>query len=640
MVFILISHDTKRSVTGNPYVKNYEFDFNFGLPWGNSPVVMTSVIGHLNGLEFLPRYRSWRSCDPGSLFEAPVESTVDKDKTAIANNITQQARYAKALFIWTDCDREGEHIGSEVRQAAWKGNNAIEIKRAQFSNTERAHVIRAAQNPINLDDRQVNAVAARIEIDLRLGAAFTRFQTLTLQTMGQEFQDRTVSYGSCQFPTLGFVVDRYFRVKNFVPEAFWSIKVAHQRDDMEVSFSWRRHRLFDRAAVVILFEKCLTARIAKVTKLQKEPTSKWRPLPLTTVELQRLGSMYLRMDSQRVMKIAEDLYTKGFISYPRTETDSFDKGIDLRKLIEKQVQDAAWGSHAQGLLSGHFKQPRGGRNNDQAHPPIHPVNYVLPSSLPDDDRRVYEFVVRRFLACCSEDAKGESTTVEIEYGDETFFANGLIVLERNYLDVYPYEKWTSSQPLPRFALHETFEPTEANIVEGETTAPGYLTEPELISLMDANGIGTDATMAEHITKIREREYVMARSRGGGGQTVGSNTRGGRGGRRGRDGGRSGSSAGVESSGGSVQQFIPTTLGVALIEGYDGMGLETSLGKPFLRKEMEIKMREICTGRKSRNDMVHETLEQYREVFVKTQQQVEVLKRASCPGMVMGRRTMC
>ena len=603
---------------------------------------MTSVIGHLNGLEFPSQYKNWHSCDPGSLFDAPVECNVDKDKKAIADNIAQQAKYARALFIWTDCDREGEHIGSEVRQAACRGHNGIDVKRAIFSNTERAHVIRAAQNPAILDERQIHAVAARIEIDLRLGAAFTRFQTLALQTMGEELREQVISYGSCQFPTLGFVVDRYFRVKNFIPETFWSIKVLHERDGMDVAFSWRRHRLFDRAAVIVLFERCLTARIATVTKLQKKPTSKWRPLPLTTVELQKLGSMYLRMDSQRVMKIAEDLYTKGFISYPRTETDSFDKGIDLRKLVEKQVQDSTWGTYAQGLLDGRFKQPRGGRNNDQAHPPIHPVNYVLPTSLPVDDRRVYEFVVRRFLACCSDDAKGESTMVEIAYGDETFFANGLIVLERNYLDVYTYERWTSSQPLPRFDLHETFEPTEANIIDSQTTPPGYLTEPELISLMDANGIGTDATMAEHISKIKERQYVMTRARAGGGLAVNSagvSTRGGRGGQGGRGGrgsrgsGRAGSPAGLGgNSGGSVQQFIPTTLGVALIEGYDSIGLETSLGKPFLRKEMELKMKETCAGRKSRNDMVHETLERYRDAFVRAQQQVELIKAVGLPAM--------
>lgn len=73
---------------------------------------------------------------------------------------------------------------------------------------------------------------------------------------------------------------------------------------MDVTFSWRRHRLFDRMSVVIIFERCLESRLAVVTKLQKKPTRKWRPLPLTTVELQRLGSMFLRMDSQKVMKVS------------------------------------------------------------------------------------------------------------------------------------------------------------------------------------------------------------------------------------------------------------------------------------------------------------------------------------------------
>ncbi|KAI9881076.1 MAG: DNA topoisomerase [Pleopsidium flavum] len=556
---------------------------------------MTSVIGHLNALCFEQRYRNWHSCRPGELFDAPVIESVDPDKATIAENIKQQARYAKALFIWTDCDREGEHIGAEVRQQAIKGNSRLEVRRARFSNTERAHVFQAALNPIHLDDRKVNAVAARIELDLRLGASFTRLQTLNLQTMGGPLQELMISYGSCQFPTLGFVVDRYLRVRNFVPEKFWGIDLTHRRDGINVSFSWGRVHLFDRMAVIIFFERCLTARSAKVSKMNKRPTSKWRPLPLTTVELQKLGSSFLRMDSQKVMKIAEELYTKGWISYPRTETDQFDKGIDLKKLIEKQVQDRNWGPFAHGLMDGNFKQPRTGRNNDQAHPPIHPVNYVAGDALRDEERRVYEFVVRRFLACCAEDARGELTTVEIEYGSETFHTSGLIVLERNYLDVYPYDRWESSQQLPRFTLGEVFEPTEANIVEGKTGPPGYLTEPELISLMDANGIGTDATMAEHIVKIKERRYVETRSRGGG------------------------------RGGNAVQEFIPTNLGIALIEGYDNMRFETSLGKPFLRKEMELKMKEICAGTKSRNDFVHETLEQYREVFVKTQQQMDVLK---------------
>lgn len=110
--------------------------------------------------------------------------------------------------------------------------------------------------------------------------------------------------GSCQFPTLGFVVDRYFRVRNFKPEQFWSIKVTHNREGKKVNFNWKRVHLFDRAAVVVLFERCLAAKIAKVTDVKKKPTSKRRPLPLTTVDLQMMGSRYLRMDSQKVMKVS------------------------------------------------------------------------------------------------------------------------------------------------------------------------------------------------------------------------------------------------------------------------------------------------------------------------------------------------
>ncbi|KAL1990600.1 hypothetical protein VTN49DRAFT_6439 [Thermomyces lanuginosus] len=631
-----------RNIRGNKYVKNYIFTFNFGPPWGTCEVTMTSVLGHLTQLEFAQQYRAWQSCPPSQLFEAPVVEQVAEDYRSLADNIKQQARNAKALFIWTDCDREGEHIGTEIRKQARAVNANIQVKRAKFSNTERAHVLRAARSPVDLDERQANAVAARMELDLRIGAAFTRLQTLQLQSLGLALQDRIISYGSCQFPTLGFVVDRYLRVQNFKPEPFWSIKVMHQRDGINVNFNWRRNHLFDRAAVTVLFERCLAAKKATVTKVTKKPTSKWRPLPLTTVDLQMMGSKYLRMNSSDVMKIAEGLYTRGFISYPRTETDQFDKGIDLKKLIEKQVHDNQWGQYARELLDGKFRTPRAGKHNDQAHPPIHPVSGAGSEALSFEERKVYEFITRRFLACCSDDAKGQTSEVEIQYGDEEFHAKGLIVLERNYLDVYIYDKWESSQKLPTFEVGERFEPTEANITEGKTSPPGYLTEPELIALMDANGIGTDATMAEHIAKIKTREYVATRPRGGGAAAADdddgastSNRRGGRGGGRGsgggRRGGRNANSNRSGSSGGGVEEFIPTRLGVALVEGYDNVVRNLpdspSLSKPFLRKEMELRMRDICAGTKSRTEVVQQSLEMYREVFVTTQRRIELLKEA-------------
>ena len=426
--------------------------------------------------------------------------------------------------------------------------------------------------------------------------------------------------GSCQFPTLGFVVDRYFRVQNFVPEQFWSIKVTHRRDDINVVFNWRRTRLFDRAVVVILFERCIAANLAIVTKVQERPTKKWKPLPLTTVELQKMASRFLRMNSQMAMTVAEQLYNKGFISYPRTETDRFDRGMNLRALVEKQTPDNRWGPFAQNLIIGAFNQPREGRNDDKAHPPIHPIAYAAPAALTDAEGRVYEFVTRRFLGCCSEDAKGQATDVEIEYGDEVFHSHGVVVLERNYLDVYPYENWTSTT-LPRFRLRESFEPTEAIITDGKTSAPGYLTEPDLIALMDANGIGTDATMAEHIDKIKERAYVFTRPVGGG---AGRSNHGGSAPGHSRSSGRGGA-VGGGGGGGGMEEFVPSTLGVALVAGYDEMGFETSLSKPFLRQELELRMKAICEGRAARADVLRESLRQYKDVFMQSKEKLGLLR---------------
>ncbi|KAI0456111.1 DNA topoisomerase [Xylaria acuta] len=629
--------------TPEKYIKNYVFDYDFGRPWGKCQVTMTSVLGHLTTAEFPPEYKKWDYPPPDRLFDAPVNVVVAADKKKVADNIEKQARYANALCIWTDCDREGEHIGYEICEAARKGNRTLDIKRARFSNIERAHIINASKTLINLDHKQVNAVASRIELDLRIGYAFTRFLTTSLRTLGGPFQSLLLSYGSCQFPTLGFVVDRYFRVRNFKPEPFWSIKVMHKREGIDVNFSWARHRLFDRASVIILYERCLMAKKAKVTKVQEKPTKKWKPLPLTTVELQKMATRFLRMTGQQAMETAEGLYNKGFISYPRTETDRFDPGMNLRALVQKQTQSQTWGGFAQNLVDGGFQQPRQGRNDDKAHPPIHPITFAAPSVLSDQEKRVYEFVVRRFLACCSEDAKGVATDVDILYGEESFHAHGVVVLEQNYLEVYVYEKWTGSVQLPKFTVGELFEPTEALMTEGKTAPPNYLTEADLIALMDANGIGTDATMAEHIQKIQERDYVRTVPRTNRANEEANDVegdqpaRGGRGGRSTRGGrargGRGGRGGGTTANGhGGIMEFIPTQLGVALIEGFDRMNFETSLGKPFLRKEMELKMKAICEGRTTKEVVLDESIQQYRHVFMQSQQKLSVLKTVGIPSV--------
>ncbi|CUA68183.1 DNA topoisomerase III [Rhizoctonia solani] len=493
------------------------------------------------------------------------------------------------LMIWTDCDREGENIGAEVEAVCLRSNPRIRVKRARFSAIIPAQIHRAAQNPVDLDRAQADAVEARILLDLRYGAAFTRMQTLTLQPRFPQLEEGLISYGPCQFPTLGFVVSRYEQVQAFVPEPFWyiylSIVSPDAEDEEDTVFLWRRHHIFEFDVALALYEGTVENPMARVTKVTKKPTKKWKPLPLTTVELQKAASRLLHMTPKKALDVAEKLYNDGFLSYPRTETDQFDPAFDFDSLIAKQTVDPEWGAFATGLQNGGFQRPRDGKKNDKAHPPIHPTAHA--GNLTPEAKKVYEYVTRRFLACCSKDAEGFQTTVDVVVNDEEFYATGLIVLERNYLEVYKYDKWTGKH-LPDFQEGQEFMPNVCELRDGETSSPSLLTEADLVTLMDKNGIGTDATIAQHIQTIIDRQYVISRQEG------------------------------------STKYLVPSTLGIGLIEGYNRIGFDKSLSKPLLRRETERMMVQVCERQTTKADMMTWSIEQYKEVFIRARQQFHLV----------------
>lgn len=270
-----------------------------------------------------------------------------------------------------------------------------------------------------------------------------------------------------------------------------------------MEFNWVRNRLFDKPCCEAFLMLCQADGQALITNVLQKPKSKWRPQPMDTVEMEKTGSRKLKLSAKVIMTIAEKLYTQGFISYPRTETNQFSKDINLRPLVEMQVPNRDWGDFATRVLEW-GPNPRNGNKSDQAHPPIHPTKYT--DTLHGDEKRVYELVVRHFLACISRDAVGSETVVSATIGKEEFTATGLIILERNYLDVYVYDRW-SGKEIHDYATGQTFTPTDLSLHEGATAPPGMLTEADLIALMEKHGIGTDATHAEHINTIKERGYI-------------------------------------------------------------------------------------------------------------------------------------
>ena len=361
--------------------------------------------------------------------------------------------------------------------------------------------------------------------------------------------------------------------------------MSHSVNGQAAEFHWSRVRLFDETACRVILQKLQENPMATVTSVESKPKSKWRPQAMDTVEMEKLAVRKLRITAKKAMTIAESLYTRGFISYPRTETNIFPKELNLQKLVENHKEHPNWGGFASHMLNQSGPRPRNGKKTDNAHPPIHPTKCAFPGQLKDDDARLYELITRHFLACCSADAEGKEYIVEVNINGESFIASGLTILALNYLEVYPYEKW-AEKTIPEYQVHQQFQPTVLDIQDGQTAPPPLLNEADLIGLMEKYGIGTDATHAEHIDKIQQRLYV-----------------------------------GVTNDG----RFTPGTLGMALVEGYDAMGF--AMSKPNLRAEFEADLCKICDGTVDPHTVLIRYIDKYREIFQQSASNVQLLDDA-------------
>ncbi|CAD8174816.1 unnamed protein product [Paramecium octaurelia] len=570
----VLSKDHRIEETKSPFNKLFKLDYR--LKDVEVEMWITSVTGHLKSLKYPQKYQSWEKWDPIIILkEAEIENNISTDKQNLELNLKNFASICNRLILWLDCDREGENIAFEVMEVCREANPNIQVNRAHFSAVTYVDVRRALDTLKYPDENLSNSVIARQEIDLRIGASFTRFQTLLLQ---KQFNlSSIVSYGPCQIPTLGFVVQRQKEIDSFVKEQFWFIQ---SEDDQKCIYNWDRTHLFDELIVALLFERCYQES-ATVINVQQKDVQKWKPYPLCTIEFEKLASKKLKISAHKAMELAERLYNKGYISYPRTETNKFPPTINLQTIIRDQQNHPVWGEYATNLINFAFEYPKAGNKDDKAHPPIHPVKMMIESEAQNrQEWDVYQLIARHFLACCSKNAKGSETTITLQINDETFSKTGLVIKEKNYLEIYIYDEWSQSQ-VPNYQQGDSIK-IKLTLQKGSTSPPKPMTEAELIGLMDKNGIGTDATIHEHINTIQDREYATKRG----------------------------------------QIIKPTKIGLALVESYEILGF--TLHQPFLRAVMEQRMNEVALGKKEKSQIVQATINEMTIILKQLQEKQNLI----------------
>jgi DNA topoisomerase-1 len=469
--------------------------------------------GHVMSPAFTEGYSNWQQTDLHELIDAEiVKEPTDKN---VVKAIRKVAKDADEVVIATDYDREGELIGLEALEAMIEANpklvgNGSEsdgdalatrptIKRARYSALTKQEIERAFGDLDDLSYDLAYAGAARQDIDLIWGATLTRAVSLATRRFGSNF----LSVGRVQSPTLGLIVERELERRAHVPKPFWEVFARFQHPEGSFETHHATDKFWEKAEADAALAATRSPGLVK--EVSSRRNSRRPPTPYNTTAFTTDASSRLGITPSRAMRLAEDLYMDGFISYPRTDNTVYPQSLNKRELVSSLVRIPEFQAAAP-LLQGDLTPTRGKKETTD-HPPIYPTQALHANALDGPKARVYELVVRRFLATFSKPMITESTRADIEAGSESYFVRGSVVIDPGYASIYTYAR-SADEEIPKLTEGQKLElDGDPWFVDKETQPPSRISQGRLVELMEERGLGTKATRADIIQKLYDRGYV-------------------------------------------------------------------------------------------------------------------------------------
>ncbi len=466
--------------------------------WQGEECVSVGLKGHVLNLEYPEEYSNWQKVEPSSLIDAEIQKNVSEK--GVAEAVRSLAKKADEVVIATDFDREGELIGVEALSLAFEANPKLldHVQRARFSALTKGEVTRAFENLVEVSRELAAAGEARQDIDLIWGATLTRWVSRATKRYGSAF----LSVGRVQSPTLTLIAERERERRAFTPEPYWEIEVALQNGEAFVA----RHdtaRFWEEEPVRAAYENLTD--FATVTEVQEKSATRAAPVPFNTTGFLSAAAN-IGISPSRAARLAEDLYTDGYISYPRTDNTVYPVSLDMREILGTLSRVEEVGQYAEKLLASGELSPTRGKKETTDHPPIYPTGRATKGALRDDQWKIYQLVVRRFLATLSAPAKTLRTTVRLKSGGEPLVAGGTVVTQEGWLAVYPYGR-KADEEMPSLSEGQEVRVTGTELLAKETQPPGRYGQGRLIRLMEDLGLGTKATRPSIIQNLYDRGYV-------------------------------------------------------------------------------------------------------------------------------------
>ncbi|MBI4210537.1 MAG: DNA topoisomerase I [Candidatus Diapherotrites archaeon] len=469
--------------------------FRFSIP--DADYIVVPLRGHITDVEFPKKYSYWVGTDLRKLINAEIEY-VGTEKSIIAA-LKQSAVGAQEVIIATDADREGESIGVEALNFIKQSNSGIKVKRAYFSAITKKDISDAFAKLVDVDYNFADSADSRREIDLIWGAVLTRFLSLVSGQLGKDY----LSVGRVQTPALAILVNREKERLAFKTRKYWELLAVFEKNGKKFSAEHKKGKFWEKEEPARISAASHDYGIVKSIKSTERVLKK--PTPFNTTDFLRQATA-IGLSASQAMEIAERLYQQGYTSYPRTDNTVYSSTLDIVGILGEISKVPEFSRDAEALLSRKSLSPSKGKKETKDHPPIHPVSAVPKAKLSDRDWKVYELIVRRFLATLSDDAVTENQAVEISLDEEPFIAHGQKILESGWKEVYPYSE-ISEVILPSLEEGEKVKLESLDMPEKETQPPTRYSESTLIKLMEDMGIGTKSTRHTIIQKLFARKYL-------------------------------------------------------------------------------------------------------------------------------------
>ncbi|HOQ25865.1 MAG TPA: DNA topoisomerase I, partial [Methanomassiliicoccaceae archaeon] len=458
-------------------------------------VSVVGLRGHIIELDYPEHLNKWSEVGLEELIVAEPE------KRITAHNIVGVLRDlsvdADEIIIATDYDREGELIGLEtVRLLSLAGKR---VGRAKFSAFTKHEIDTAFSQLTEPDEKLADSAECRQRIDLAWGAVLTRFISMASNQSGRNY----LSVGRVQSPTLALIVKRHKEIEEFVSTPYWNVNALFNKDG-EFTASHTGNPFHEEGAAKAALEKCEGLTSGKVVTYEREEKDEY-PLPPFNTTMFLMEATKLGMSASRAMKVAEDLYTAGYISYPRTDNTVYPPSLGLRRILEK-LKDSDLKEEAEELLAQEQIRPSRGRVQTTDHPPIYPTEAATSKKLKGEKWTIYELIARRFMATVAPPAKAEVSSASLDVNGETFDAKGYRMLFLGWKKYYPYYRVRETF-LPELAAGEEVELKEVSSEMKMTQPPQRYSQGTLLQEMERLSLGTKSTRHDIIQKLYDRKYI-------------------------------------------------------------------------------------------------------------------------------------